>query len=95
MSSANIYEWMKWCESLYEKINDKNIPDNFFIRNMLEPFNVKDLSSLNIIIVTPIDLLTKTINLNSLKADIAGNRLSFEYYDVKLIKHDKEELFFI
>ncbi|AYX86793.1 DEAD/DEAH box helicase [Acinetobacter baumannii] len=94
MSSANIYEWMKWCESLYEKINDKNIPDNFFIRNMLEPFNVKDLSSLNIIIVTPIDLLTKTINLNSLKADIAGNRLSFEYYDVKLIKHDKEELFF-
>ncbi|MGQ0519121.1 hypothetical protein ACT453_59710, partial [Bacillus sp. D-CC] len=44
---------------------------NFFIRNMLEPFNVKDLSSLNIIIVTPIDLLTKTINLNSLKADIA------------------------
>ena len=30
MSSANIYEWMKWCESLYEKINDKNIPDNFY-----------------------------------------------------------------
>ena len=31
MSSANIYEWMKWCESLYEKINDKNIPDNFLL----------------------------------------------------------------
>lgn len=95
MASANIFEWIKWCESIHDKLINPEIPNDLFVKNMLEPFNVIDLNQYNIIVVSPVDLLTKTVSLSSLKAKLAQKILSFDFYEVKLIKQSNQEILIV
>ncbi|MDG9861674.1 DEAD/DEAH box helicase family protein, partial [Acinetobacter ursingii] len=94
MSSANIYQWVKWCESLYDKIHNELIPVNSFINNMLEPFSVDDLASFNILTISPVDLISKAVNLIQIRGELGLKLLSFSFYEIINIKQDKEKIIF-
>ena len=94
MSSANIYQWVKWCESLYDKIHNEMIPLNSFINNMLEPFSVDDLAKFNIITISPVDLISKAVNLIRIRGELGLKTLSFSFYEIVNIKQDKEKISF-
>jgi len=95
MSSAGVFEWINWCNDINQKLNDLNIPNDFFLNNMLEPFNVEKLKDYNIIVVSPVDLLTKTAGLGGVRAQLASKIYSFDFYEVKLINQDliKDEIY--
>lgn len=94
MSSANIYQWVKWCESLSEKIHNEKIPLNSFINNMLEPFIVDDLANFNILAISPVDLISKAVNLIRIRGELGLKVLSFSFYEIVNIKQDKEKINF-
>ncbi|MEC6125929.1 DEAD/DEAH box helicase [Acinetobacter ursingii] len=94
MSSANIYQWVKWCESLYDKIHNEMIPLNSFINNMLEPFSVDDLAKFNILTISPVDLISKAVNLIRIRGELGLKVLNFSFYEIVNIEQDKEKINF-
>jgi hypothetical protein len=83
MASANIYQWIQWCVSLSNKINDINIPVDSFLTNMLEPFNVVDLKYFSILTVSPVDLIkTKSLSIKNIKAELGLKKINFQFYEV-------------
>ncbi|MCG2575125.1 DEAD/DEAH box helicase family protein [Acinetobacter sp. ME22] len=94
MSSANVYQWVKWCESLYEKIHNNMIPVNSFVNNMLEPFSVENLENFNILTISPVDLISKAVNLIRIKGELNSKILNFNFYEIVSIKTENEKINF-
>ncbi|MGA6136424.1 DEAD/DEAH box helicase [Acinetobacter dispersus] len=94
MSSANVYQWVQWCESLYEKIHNNMIPIDSFVNNMLEPFIVEKLAGFNVLTISPVDLISKAVNLIRIRGEVGVKILNFSFYEVLNVKQDKENLSF-
>ena len=94
MATVNIFEWMKWCNSLNEKNNDE-IDIKKFAKNMLEPFSVSNLDDYKTLIISPIDLLTKTKNIQRINATTANQEKIFvEFYETNFNKQINGEILF-
>lgn len=94
MSSANIYQWVKWCESLYDKIHNENIPIDSFVNNMLEPFSVENLANFKILTISPVDLISKAVNLIRIRGELGLKTLNFSFYEVLNVKQAEEKISF-
>lgn len=94
MASANVYQWVKWCESLYEKIHNDQIPIDSFVKNMLEPFLVDNLENLNILTISPVDLISKAVSLIRIRGELGLKKLNFNFYEVLNVKQDKNKINF-
>ncbi|RYY78816.1 MAG: DEAD/DEAH box helicase [Moraxellaceae bacterium] len=94
MSSANLYQWVKWCESLYDKIHNNMIPVDSFLNNMLEPFIVENLANFNILTISPVDLISKAVNLIRIRGELGSKILNFSFYEILDVKQDKEKINF-